>query len=53
MILIFTQFYALLISLPFALSNSRSEIHRGHERAGTAMIAGIMLNAVKQRRGSR
>ena len=49
-ILLLMQFYALMISLPFVLSNRRSVIHRSVERAGAAMLAGVMLNAKKQRR---
>jgi hypothetical protein len=44
-ILLVTQLYALMISLPFALSSSRSEIHRSVARAGAAMYTGFMLNA--------
>jgi len=52
-ILLFMQFYALIISMPFVLSNRRSVIHRSVERAGAAMLAGVMLNAARQRRKSR
>lgn len=52
-ILLIMQFYALMISLPFVLSNRRSVIHRSVERAGAAMLAGLALNAAKQNRDSQ
>ncbi len=49
-ILLYMQFFALMISLPFMLSSSRAAIGRGIQVAGLAMLSAAVINQLRDQR---